>query len=206
MRLAVFAAGMTAALTLLPCSPALAQSGDEAVADAIACEAVRGSKARLRCFEAALPALKAAHPGAVALATERAEAALLAAKEAEAQDFGLTPAQKEDTEVRTASARDYEREAFGEEDLAKSRRDDDDDDEVERVEGVAVEVGKNNRGKIFVILDNGQVWRQIIGDSNSPYIPKNVAGLPVTIRKGALGSYFVKIGDAKSAFKAERIK
>jgi hypothetical protein len=196
---------LVAALALLPCSSALAQSGDEAVADAIACEAVRGTKARLRCFEAALPALKAAHPAAVALAAERADAARLAAEEAEMQDFGLTPVQKEESDVRTASAEDYEREAFGEEDI-KRNSEDDDDDEVESVEGVAVEVGKNNRGKIFVILDNGQVWRQIAGDSNSPYIPSDAAGLPVTIKKGALGSYFVKIGKAKSAFKAERIK
>jgi hypothetical protein len=195
---------VVAALALLPFSSVLAQSSDEAVADAIACEAVRGTKARLRCFEAALPALKAVHPAAAALATERADAARLAAEEAEKQDFGLTPVQKEESEVRTASAEDYEREAFGEEDIKQNS--DDDDDEVESVEGVAVEVGKNNRGKIFVILDNGQVWRQIAGDSNSPYIPSDAAGLPVKIKKGALGSYFVKMGKAKSAFKAERIK
>lgn len=198
MRIAVLAAGLAA----LAATPVLAQSGDQAVAEALACEAVRGTKARLRCFEDALPALKAAHPAAVALAGERAEAAKLAAAEEAKEEFGLSPAQQEE---KTASAADYERDAFGSEDLAKSR-DSDEDDEVDRVDGVAVEVGKNNRGKIFVILDNGQVWRQIVGDSNSPYIPKEVAGLPVTIEKGSFGSYFVKIGKAKSAFKAERIK
>ena len=195
---------LVAALAFLPCSPVLAQSGDDAVAGAIACEAVRGTKARLKCFEAALPALKAAHPAAVAIASDRAEAARLAAEQTEKEEFGLTPAQKEESNVRTASADDYEREAFGDEDIR--RNSDDDDDEVDSVEGVAVEVGKNNRGKIFIILDNGQVWRQIMGDSNSPYIPKDAAGLPVKIKKGALGSYFITVGKAKSAFKAERIK
>lgn len=184
------------------CAPAaLAQSsGDEAVAEVLACEAVRGTKARLRCLEAALPALRAAHPEAAALAATRAEAARLAAAEEAQKEFGLSAAQKDET--RTASAADYERDAFGENDLESG----DDDDEVESVEGVAVEIGKNNRGKLFVILDNGQVWRQIDGDSSSPYFPKRADGVPVTIKKGALGSYFVKIGKAKDTFKANRIK
>jgi nucleoid-associated protein YgaU len=190
---------LAASLAMLAGTPALAQSGDEAVAGALACQAVRGTKARLRCFEDAMPALKEAHPGAVALAAERAEAARLAAAESAKEEFGLSPAQQEET--KTASAGQYERDAFGESDLK-----DDDDDEVEEVEGKALEIGKNNRGKIFVILDNGQVWRQIAGDSASPYYPKNVDGLPVTIKKGTFGSYFVKIGNAKAAFKAERIK
>lgn len=187
-------------LMVLSAAPALAQSGDAAVAEALACEAVRGSKARLKCFEAALPALRAAHPGAVALAAARAESARLAAEQAAKEEFGLSPKQQE--EQRTASAADYERATFGAGDL----KSDDEEDEVESVDGVAVEIGKNNRGKIFVVLDNGQVWRQIDGDSSTPYIPKDAAGMPITIKKGALGSYFVKIGKSKDAFKANRIK
>ncbi len=197
MRAVIFAA---IGLALTPIAAA-AQSPDDAVAGVLACEAVRGTKARLNCIEAALPALRAAHPAAVALAAERAEAAKLAAAESAKEDFGLSPAQQD--EQRTASAEDYERAAFGENDLGSDK---DDDDEVDSVEGVAVEVGKNNRGKIFVILDNGQVWRQIDGDSRSPYIPRNASGLKVEIKKGALGSYFVKVGNAKESFKANRIK
>ncbi len=190
MRLILLTAGF-----LVLSAPASAQSPDEAVAGVLACEAVRGTKARLRCVEAALPALRAAHPGAVALAAERGEAAREAAAQEAKEDFGLSPRQ-------TASASDYERDAFGASDIAAEE----DDDEVESIDGAAVEIGKNNRGKIFVILDNGQVWRQIDGDKSSPYFPKNVEGLPVTIRKGAMGSHFVKIGKAKDAFKANRIK
>lgn len=190
--------GMAGVVVLAASAPALAQTSDEAVAETLACQAVRGSKARLKCFEAALPALGAAHPGAVALAAERAEAARLAAAQEAKEEFGLSPQQ-------TASAEDFEREAFGASDLAAAGGDDE-DDEVESVTGAAVEIGKNNRGKLFVILDNGQVWRQVSGDSSSPYFPKNVDGLPVTIKKGALGSYFVKIGKAKDTFRAERIK
>ncbi len=198
MRAMIFA--MAGAL-FISAAPALAQNPEEAVADVLACEAVRGSKARLRCVEAALPALRAAHPGAVALAAERADAARLAAAQEAKDEFGLSPAQQQ--EQKTAAAEVYERESFGDDDLKKDQSD---EDEVDRVSGVAVEIGKNNRGKIFVILDNGQVWRQIDADSRSPYIPRNAEGLPVEIKKGALGSYFVKVGNAKESFKANRIK
>ncbi len=200
MRLMMAIAG----LAILLAGPAVAEAGDESVAEALACQAVRGAKARLRCFEAALPALRDAHPGAVALAATRAEVARLAAKENAEKDFGLSPAQQDETGDRIASANDFERDAFGESDLAGLAGDN--DDEVEEVSAVAVEIGKNNRGKLFVVLDNGQVWRQNDGDSSSPYFPKNTEGLTVRIKKGALGSYFVKIGKSKDAFKASRIK
>lgn len=194
MRIALFAA-----LAGLSLSPAFAEAGDEAVAGVLACQAVKGSKARLKCFEAALPALRDAHPGAVTLAAGRAEAAREAAAQQAKDDFGLFAQDQEKT-----ASNEYEREAFGENDLRSAARDD--DDEVKSVDGVAIEVGKNNRGKIFVILDNGQVWRQVSGDKSTPYIPRDAAGLPVIIRKGLMGSYFIKVGKAKDAFKAERIK
>jgi len=195
MRLAI----STAVLVLMASSPVSAQTEDQAVADVLACQAVKGAKARLRCFEAALPALREVHPGAVALAGERAEAARLAAAEQAKNEFGLYESDKD------VASNEYEKEAFGANDLPASVRADE-DDEVKSVEGLAVEVGKNNRGKLFVILDNGQVWRQIDGDKSSPYIPRNAEGLPVVVKKGLMGSYFIKVGDAKAAFKAERIK
>lgn len=195
MRLHLVAAG----ISLLAASPAMAQPGAEAVADILACDAVRGTKARLSCFEAALPALRAAHPAAVDLAASRAEAARAVAARQAAEEFGLFA--REEKPV----ANDYERDAFGANDLPPSARGND-DDEVKSIEGLAVEIGKNNLGKLFVILDNGQVWRQVSGDRSTPYIPRSAEGLPVEIKKGAMGSYFVKVGKSRDAFRAERIK
>jgi hypothetical protein len=190
---------MAAGLAVLSFTPALAGPGDEAVANALACQAVKGAKARLRCFDAALPALKTAYPSALALASERAEAARAAAAEQAAEEFGLA---KRDEK---ASTNDFEKDAFGASDLPASARAED-EEEVKAVEASVVEVGKNNLGKIFVVLDNGQVWRQVSGDKSTPYIPRNSEGLPVIIKKGLMGSYFIKVGKAKDAFKAERIK
>jgi hypothetical protein len=195
MRLSAMAAG----LAFLTVTPVLAETGEGAIADTLACQAVRGTKARLRCFDAALPALQSAFPEAVTLAHERAEAARAVAAEQATEEFGLA---KRDDQKAT---NEFEKAAFGASDLPASEAGDD-DDEVKSVDGKAVEVGKNNVGKLFVVLDNGQVWRQVSGDRSTPYIPKNASGLPVTVTKGLMGSYFIKVGKAKDAFKAERIK
>lgn len=193
MRL-VFAAIGTLAICIS--APAFADERDDAVADIIACSAVRGAKARAKCYDAALPALKSAHPDALALALSRAEEKRLAAKEEAKDEFGL----RGDND----DANEYEVAAFGEAMVA--RGEDDDDDEVKSIESTAVEIGKNLRGKIFVVLENGQIWRQIAGDSSTPYIPGDGVGLPVRVKKGAFGSYTVKIGKARDVFKATRVK
>lgn len=195
MRLCLFAA----AFALCASSAAFAQADNQPVADMLACQTVKGSKARLACFEAKLPALREAFPEAVALAAERADAARLSAAEQAKEDFGLSGSAK------TEASNEFEKAAFGASDLPTNMRDED-DEEVKSVASVAVEVGKNNAGKIFVILENGQVWRQVSGDRSTPYIPSKSEGLPVIISKGIMGAYFVKVGKAKAAFKAERIK
>ncbi|MCA8888519.1 MAG: hypothetical protein KDA46_06815 [Parvularculaceae bacterium] len=194
MRLLFAAIGTIAICTS---APAMADDRDEAVADIIACSAVRGAKARAKCYDAALPALKSTHPDALALALSRAEEMRLAAKEEAKEDFGLRGDRSE--------ANEYEAAAFGEAMVARED-DDDDDDEVKSIESTAVEIGKNLKGKIFVVLENGQIWRQIDGDSSTPYIPGDGVGLPVRIKRGSFGSYTVKIGKARDVFKARRIK
>ncbi len=193
MRLVFAAIGI---LAICISAPAFADERDDAVADIIACSAVRGAKARAKCYDAALPALKSAHPDALALALSRAEEKRLAAKEEAKDEFGL----RGDND----DANEYEVAAFGEAMVA--RGEDDDDDEVKSIESNAVEIGKNLRGKIFVVLENGQIWRQIDGDSSTPYIPGDGVGLRVRVKKGAFGSYTVKIGKARDVFKATRVK
>ena len=187
-----------AVFVLAPAPCAFAQTPDEAVADTLACAAVRGTKARLKCFEASLPALKTSHPEAVSLAASRAGAAKMAAREKAQDEFGLNAAQIDD------AADQYERDAFGADDLIAAGKEK--DDEVKAVTGTALEVGRNNTGKWFVVLQNGQIWRQVKGDKATPYIPSKAEGLPVQIKKGAFGSYFVKVGKARESFRAERIK
>jgi hypothetical protein len=61
-------------------------------------------------------------------------------------------------------------------------------------------------GKFIVFLDNGQVWRQLQGDSGKAYFEKNPKDNKVTIERGFMGSYNLRVNDSNKVFKAERIK
>jgi len=198
MRLiAILAAAITAAPIL---APAHADERSDAAAAMLSCASVRGDKARLKCFEAALPDMRNAFPDAAEIAAAKAEEARLAAKEEEKQEFGLSPAE--------AKANDpFEEKEFGAEDLPRIvKADSDDGEEVRSIESKVVEVSRTLNGKLLIILENGQVWRQIDGDSSTPYIPSKVDGLTATVKKAAFGSYSVRVSSARDAFKAKRIK
>lgn len=197
MRLA---AALIAAALLT--APAFADERSDAAAEVLSCSSVRGDKARLRCFEKAAPALRDAFPEAAAIAEARAEEARLAAKEEAKEDFGL-PAS-----VANAD-KPFEEKAFGAEDLPKTAKaddDDHDDGEVDSIEAGVTEIGRSLNGKLIVFLDNGQIWRQLDSDTSKPYIRKNTEGVTAAIKRGALGSYVVRISGARDAFKARRVK
>ena len=58
-------------------------------------------------------------------------------------------------------------------------------------------------GKFIVFLDDGQVWRQIEGDADRASFAKDDT---VTISRGALGSYNLKVNDSAKTYKARRVK
>lgn len=60
-------------------------------------------------------------------------------------------------------------------------------------------------GKFIVFLDNGEVWRQIEGDSDHAIFPK-ARKTDVTIRRGFIGSYNLTIGDSDRMYKVTRVK
>jgi hypothetical protein len=60
-------------------------------------------------------------------------------------------------------------------------------------------------GRAVIFLDNGQIWQQILGDTDRPHFKKGEVNT-VVISRGALGSYNMVINDAGSAIKVHRIK
>ena len=178
---------------------AFAGDSDNAVAKMLACDYADSSKARLKCFDAALAALRDTHPQAAKIAvTERRVIEELATAQT-AEEFGLKARESANNAFvnnnqggnnsAAAPSRSYETEA----------------ESLDRIEGVSAAVGRNNGGRIFVVLENGQIWRQLKSDSSRPIIGGDGEGLPVLIKRGALGSFFVKVGRAPG-FKAERVK
>lgn len=190
-----------AAVLLLCCclsAPALADERIDAAAEILSCDSVRGDKARLKCFEKALPPLREAFPEAATIAEARAEEARLTARQEAKEEFGLPEA--------IAKADDpFEEEKFGAERLPREAKADD-DGEVNSIKAGIVEIGRTVTGKIIVVLDNGQVWRQNDSDKSTPYIRKNTEGATATVKRGFLGSYVLRISGAHESFKARRIK
>ena len=63
----------------------------------------------------------------------------------------------------------------------------------------------NPYGRAVVFLDNGQIWQQILGDTDRPHFKKGEVNT-VVISRGVLGSYNMVVNDAGSAIKVHRIK
>jgi hypothetical protein len=66
--------------------------------------------------------------------------------------------------------------------------------------------GKTARGKALFILENGQVWRQIDGDSTDVWAPARGVKMKVTISTGIFGSYNLTIEGRKELIKVNRLK
>ncbi len=69
-----------------------------------------------------------------------------------------------------------------------------------------LEFAKTARGKAIFILENGQVWRQIDGDSTDVWAPAPGTRMRVTIETGAFSSYNLTIDGRKGLIKVNRLK
>jgi len=63
----------------------------------------------------------------------------------------------------------------------------------------------NPFGRFTVFLDNGQIWKQLEGDTGKAYFSKNSKNR-VAISRGMIGSYNLVINDHGNLFKVKRIK
>ena len=61
-------------------------------------------------------------------------------------------------------------------------------------------------GMFTVTLANGQIWRQLQGDTESAHWKKGPEAYLVTITRGALGSSNMRVQGAPGSFKVARIK
>jgi hypothetical protein len=57
-------------------------------------------------------------------------------------------------------------------------------------------------GKLIIVLEDGQVWRQT--DARRLYLPRDISGLTVDIRRGAVGSYFISLSNSPISVRARR--
>lgn len=150
-----------AAIVCLLAAPASAQT----VKPFVDCAALANDAERLECYDSAVAAIS---PALRAQAEERRKQAAARAAEAAA--------------AAQAAREAEERDRFGREGVRAFRGS---DLGVESVESTVTEVLRDNLGKVVVILENGQMWRQVDGNA----MPMIRTGTAVTIKRGAMGSY-----------------
>lgn len=73
--------------------------------------------------------------------------------------------------------------------------------DVSEIEGTVAGVTQNEDGGLIIRLADGSVWSQTDG---TPVALEPRRGDKITVKRGALGSYFVKVG-RQPGFKAKRI-
>ena len=63
----------------------------------------------------------------------------------------------------------------------------------------------NPYGKVVVFLDNGQIWQQIEGDTDTALLHKTIENT-VVISRGFFGSYGMVVNNTGPAIKVRRLK
>lgn len=183
---------LLAAVILVPAG-AGADPRDDLIEGMAKCAVVAGNAARLACYDALTPQLKAAQsappednrawydPGRI---------------------FGTSPAQQTTPQQ------------FGAEALAPPPAPPPKPGEpappappqpLDSISAKVSDYAYNPYGRAVVFLDNGQIWQQIQGETDRPHFKKGEVNT-VVISRGALGSYNMVVNDAGAAIKVHRIK
>ncbi len=149
-------------------SAGIAQAQDAPLAKVYACADIAKADDRLACYDAAIASLRSAEASGGVTVVSREQVA-----EAERKAFGLGPATLADVARNAAPAAAPKIEA------------------PDTLQVTLTSVVKKPGGGLRFIMDNGQVWEEIDASLG------RVGGLPAAaeIRKGAFGSFMLKIGD-----------
>lgn len=208
MNLRVILAGSAIVLAFagsaLAEAPAPAPASPAEVLRALSgCAGIADSGARLACYDNLAPQVKAA-----LAAAPSAVAAKAPPTEEEQRSwfgfdmgglFGSSPAQQ--TTPQQFGAENTE--------AAKEARDNPPPGGPQPIDSISAKLTEyafNPFGKFVVFLDNGQVWKQIQGDSDHAHFQRNPAENTVTISRGFIGSYNLTINDSNKIYKVTRLK
>ena len=79
-------------------------------------------------------------------------------------------------------------------------------EEIKGITANVLEFARTPRGLAVFILENGQIWRQLEGDTSVVRDPVPGAPMKVTIENGFLGSYNLTIEGRNGLIKVTRLK
>ena len=78
--------------------------------------------------------------------------------------------------------------------------------EITELSAGVLEFAKNAYGRSIFILDNGQVWKQVDGDTTEVRDPSRGEAMKVTIETGLMGSYSLRVEGRRGIVKVRRVK
>ncbi len=187
-------------LSIVAPSLAAGPSDPDGLRDIASCRGISKSKARLRCFDRATKFLDEA-PERVTQGEQAVAAtdtpAVAAVAPVAALPAGAPPPASYDAEEVDPDA------SFGAENLVKK----DGRERKKELRAVTVSITTNKIGKYTVVLDNGQVWRQLQGDSNKLRVRRGAeSGQGVIIKRRAMGAYALRLTNAKTSILVRRVK
>ena len=189
------------AATVSLSTAAVAGPSEDLAAGIAKCAVVADNTARLACYDALAPQLKAAQTQPAA-PSPPSEAADNRPWYDPSRIFGVSP-----------SAQTHP-EQFGSENLTPPAPPPPKPGEtpppvapaaLDSITAKVTDFALNPFGRFVVFLDNDQVWQQIEGDNDRAHFRKG-GGETVAISRGMLGSYNLVVNDSGPAFKVRRIK
>jgi hypothetical protein len=208
-----FAASAALALAIALPAAASADPRQDLIDGMVKCGAIADNTARLACFDALNPTVQAARtapapapvqPPAPAGAPAVASTAPAAAPPAEERPwydpvgmFGTSPQRAQTTPQQ-----------FGGENLPKpppAPGAAEPPPEVDSITAGVSDYSFNPYGRFLLVLDNGQIWQQLEGDTDRAHFSR--AGKnTVTISRGLFGSYNLSVNDKTGIYKVRRLK
>jgi hypothetical protein len=199
MNRMIFAAACSAAISF-QIGTAAASPRDDVLSGMQKCAGVADDKSRLACYDALV------RPAQEAMARPPApgEASQPPTKEEQKSWFGFDVGG-----LFNASPEEQKTpQQFGAENLPSTRQKvEQAEQEVDSITAGVTEYAFTPFGKFIVFLDNGQIWRQLQGDTgDKPMFHKNPKDNKVTIERGLIGSYNLMVNDSTRSYKVERIK
>jgi len=172
--------------------PAQADPARDALAEISKCADIASAAERLQCFDTAVTGAKTAL--STALQPVQEAAARTNQKPSEESEeggvlswFGLSrPVTKPDD--------------FGKPPVPTGPK------EISEISATVLEFAKNPYGRSLFVLDNGQVWKQIDGDTSEVKDPSSGETMKVTIETAFMGSYTLKVVGRTGIIKVRRVK
>lgn len=172
--------------------PAFAASPvDEAIDKALACRDVADNIERLACFDGAVAGVE----NAKALRAAEVKEKKAAKEKKKKEDFGL---RGQDVVVMADTEENFGGEAVPEIRAAQ------DEKRLKEISATATSIKVNSLKQATLVLDNGQVWKQLESDNVS--IQSAKAGKTVTIKRAAMGNYMATVEGSARAIRVTRIK